>query len=87
MGKLVQLVLLGVIAWLVFRYLQRPGRLQGQGGQGADGHAGGAGPAAPAMRRCAHCSVHVPEGESTQSRGQFFCCEAHRDAYFRERSR
>jgi hypothetical protein len=36
------------------------------------------------MRRCAYCKVHVPEGESMQSRGQYFCCEKHRDAYFRE---
>ena len=36
-----------------------------------------------AMRKCAQCGVHVPEGESTQSRGHYFCCEAHRDAFFR----
>lgn len=83
MGKLVQLVLLGLIAWFVFRHLLRPGRLQGQDRSGS----GAADPTPAAMRRCAFCDVHVPEGESTQSRGQFFCCEAHRDAFARERSR
>lgn len=36
------------------------------------------------MQRCAHCGVHVPVGESTQSRGLTFCSEAHRDAYLRD---
>lgn len=36
------------------------------------------------MQRCAHCQVHVPAGESTQSRGLVFCSEDHRDAYFRD---
>jgi len=34
------------------------------------------------MRQCSYCGVHIPEGESTQSRGHFFCCEAHRNAFF-----
>jgi len=37
-----------------------------------------------AMLACAHCGVHVPVGESTQSRGKVFCSETHRDSYFRE---
>lgn len=36
------------------------------------------------MQRCAYCEVHVPAGESTQSRGKVFCSEAHRDAWFRD---
>jgi len=34
------------------------------------------------MHQCSYCGVHIPEGESTQSRGHFFCCEAHRNAFF-----
>lgn len=83
MGKLVQLILLGAIAWFVFRYLQGRASLPGEGG-----NAGGpGGPSPSVMRRCAYCNVHVPEGESTQSRGHFFCCEAHRDAFFRGAAR
>ena len=37
-----------------------------------------------AMQACVQCGVHVPVGECTQSRGKVFCCEAHRDSYFRE---
>ena len=36
------------------------------------------------MQRCAQCGVHVPLGESTQSRGRVFCSEAHRDNWFRD---
>lgn len=79
MGKLVQLILLGVVAWFVFRYLQGRASLPGQGG----GSGSPEGSAPPVMRRCAYCNVHIPEGESTQSRGQYFCSEAHRDAFFR----
>ena len=37
-----------------------------------------------AMLACAYCQVHIPVGESTQSRNKVFYCEAHRDSYFRE---
>jgi len=33
------------------------------------------------MVRCAHCGLHLPEGESIQAYGQFFCGAEHRDAY------
>ena len=42
-------------------------------------------PNSPLMRQCAHCRVNIPEGESTQSHGQFFCCEAHRDLYLQQK--
>lgn len=81
MGKLLQLIILGLIAWAVFRVLQGksalPRRTDTPTGDSAP-------PAGGVMRRCAFCQVHIPEGESTQSRGQYFCCEAHRDAFFRE---
>ncbi|MES2917317.1 MAG: PP0621 family protein [Pseudomonadota bacterium] len=81
MGKLLQLIILGVVAWVVFRLLQGKSALPRQ----APGPASpGAAPSSGVMRRCALCQVHIPEGESTQSRGQYFCCEAHRDAWVRE---
>lgn len=78
MGALLKLVMLVVIGLLVFRVLQRALGLPGPGRTGVEP------PPQQVMRRCAYCRVHVPEGESTQSRGEFFCCEAHRDAHFRE---
>jgi uncharacterized protein len=35
------------------------------------------------MVRCAQCGVHLPKGESIQSRDRFFCNTAHRDAYLK----
>lgn len=83
MGKLLQLLVLGAIAWFVYRVLAgRPG-LPRQDDTSTTG--GRPSPGGGIMRRCAYCQVHVPEGESSQSRGHFFCSEAHRDAFFRER--
>lgn len=80
MGKLLQLILLGFIAWVAFRVLQGKPALPRED---EPPRGGGQVPPGGMMRRCAYCQVHIPEGESTQSRGHFFCCEAHRDAYFR----
>ncbi|MDA8383230.1 MAG: PP0621 family protein [Betaproteobacteria bacterium] len=30
------------------------------------------------MVRCAQCGVHLPRSEGILSRGEFFCCDAHR---------
>jgi uncharacterized protein len=79
MGALLKLVFLAVIALLAFRFLQRALGLTGPARPGVEQ------PPQQVMRRCAYCQVHVPDGESTQSRGEFFCCEAHRDAFFREK--
>lgn len=84
MGKLLQVLILAAIAWVAFRVLAGKPPLPGRRHDNAS--APPPGPAAGGvMRRCAYCDVHVPEGESSQSRGHYFCCEAHRDAYFRER--
>ncbi len=78
MGLVLRLALLAVMAWMVLRFLRNLGinvsvTRQNDTPPGAAGN--------EAMRRCAYCNVHVPEGESTRSRGHFFCCEAHRDAF------
>lgn len=78
MALLLRLILLVIVAWIAFRFLQR---LLGLPSPAPRREVMGNG---KVMRRCALCQVHVPEGESTQSRGQFFCCEAHRDAFLRE---
>lgn len=80
MGKLLYLILLGVVAWFVFRYLLRKPGLPGRDQAPPTASPGASG---AVMRRCDYCQVHVPEGESTQSRGHHFCSEAHRDAFFR----
>lgn len=37
------------------------------------------------MKKCAYCQVHLPESESTQSQGYFFCSEQHRDLYLQQK--
>lgn len=77
---LMRLIFLGLIAYLAYvfwrKYLSQP-KLD------APTPPPPANPNTQTMRKCAQCGVHVPEGESTQSRGHYFCCEAHRDAFFR----
>lgn len=79
MGKLLQLIILGVVAWVALRVLQGKPTLPRD-----EVPARGAQAEGDIMRRCAYCHVHIPDGESTRSRGHYFCGEAHRDAYFRE---
>ncbi len=80
MGGLLRLVIIALIIWFAWRFIQRwLIRQQGNPPASAPPPADG-----QAMRRCAYCQVHVPEGESTRSRGEYFCSEAHRDAYLRE---
>lgn len=82
MGVLLRFIFMGIIAWIVFRLLQRSLGLGTPPPSREDEHKATAPP--QAMRPCAQCKVHIPESESTQSRGHFFCSEAHRDAFFRE---
>jgi uncharacterized protein len=30
------------------------------------------------MVLCAHCAVHLPEGDALSDGGNYYCCEAHR---------
>jgi uncharacterized protein len=88
MGVLLRLAMFGLIAWMLLRFLQRTLGLQisvkRQDDQAAASFSADASAAdAQVMRRCAWCKVHVPEGESTRSAGNYFCCEAHRDAFLR----
>lgn len=90
MGVLLRLVLLGLLAWIVLRFLQRTLGFQISVKRQDDAVAGASSSSADAasanaqvMRRCAWCKVHVPEAESTRSGGHYFCCEAHRDAFLR----
>ena len=84
MGML-RLILLGLLALIIFRFLQRA-LGQHLPGPGSATPTSGPPPATHHMRQCSYCKLHIPEGESTQSRGHFFCSSEHRDIYFREHS-
>lgn len=76
MASLIRLAFFAVIAWYGYRYLLKL--------MAARNELPEAKPTQELMQRCAHCGVHVPLGESTQSRGQVFCSESHRDAYLKQ---
>lgn len=80
MGLMLRLIFLGIAVWIIFRLVQRALGLPSPASRQPEK------PASPpqAMHPCAYCKVHIPESESTQSKGRFFCSEAHRDAFFRE---
>lgn len=67
MSKLLLFGLLGLIAYLIFRGMGRPKGGSTQGRRPAE-----------KMVLCAHCGVHLPEGESLRSGEHHYCCEAHR---------
>lgn len=76
---IIRLIILLALGWLAYRYIRRFLALD----KPADDK-----PPAPSatqqslpMQRCGYCQVHLPEGESTRSSGQYFCSEAHRDAW------
>lgn len=76
MGTLFRLLIIAAIIWFIYSLIRRaisPPQAQNPL------------PPAPLMHQCAQCGVHIPEGESTQSQGRFFCCEAHRDLYLQQK--
>jgi len=79
MGELIKLVVVIGILWFFYQMLLRAVSSASSQTNGND-----APPLSHAnrMHQCDYCGVHIPEGESTQSRGHFFCCEAHRNAFF-----
>jgi uncharacterized protein len=69
MGKFLFLLLLGVVAWWVFRTLWRAhGKETGEGARP---------PATEDMVRCVKCGVHLPRSESLLRGGRLFCSEEH----------
>lgn len=90
MGGLIRLAIIAAIVWFVYQKIQKWLAAQSQqpSQQSSQPQHNNTMPP-PSQERpqlmqpCAQCKVLIPEGESTQSRGKFFCCEAHRDAFFR----
>lgn len=76
MALIIRLLILAALAWFGYRLVRQL--------MGVQPELPKPDPRPEIMQRCAHCGVHVPTGESTQSRGLTFCSEAHRDAYFRD---
>ncbi|PQA37643.1 PP0621 family protein [Amnimonas aquatica] len=85
MVVIIRLLILAAIAWFGYRLVRKLLALPPGGRQDDAATGGEAQQKTPeVMQRCAQCGVHVPLGESTQSRGRVFCSEAHRDNWFRD---
>ncbi len=70
MSKLILLLVLGLLAYLVFKGFQRAASRR----ERSEGD-----PRAPErMVVCAHCGVHLPESEALEDDGRHFCSEEHR---------
>lgn len=82
MAILIRFLIFAALAWYGYRIVRQ--LLDKQAQPPTAGNTPSSPKNPQAMQACAQCGVHVPVGESTQSRGKLFCCEAHRDSYFQE---
>jgi uncharacterized protein len=69
MGKLLLLVIFGVVVWWLWRMrqLRRPATPAVTAARPAE-----------AMVACAHCGVNQPRSECVEQDGVFYCSQAHR---------
>lgn len=70
--NLILVILVLIAVWWVRRQILRIGEARAKRVQDA--------PAAPAQQfvACAHCGLHVPEGEGVSDAAGFYCSDAHR---------
>ena len=71
---MLKLVILAIAIWLIVTILKRyrKGMSQSDSASHKTNHSNG-----EPMVQCAYCGVHLPESESVESQGQFFCSQAH----------
>lgn len=68
-----KLIILAIAIWLVITILKRYRKSLDQ----SDASATNGGRDSESMVQCAHCGIHLPQSESVQSDGQYFCSQAH----------
>jgi len=71
MGRILFFVLLAVVAYVGWQWMQRAGR---RGTVARDE----AKPLPQAMVSCAACGLHLPRQEALAAGERFYCCEEHR---------
>ena len=67
---LLRAFILGLLLWLVWRWLFRPRRRRSAPGQRP--------PSVQNMVRCERCGLHVPEREALQDAGRYYCSVQHK---------
>jgi uncharacterized protein len=74
MGKYLLLLVLGVVAYFLWRGLRREnGRSAGKD----------AAPGGERMVDCSQCGIHLPLSEAVSGDGRYFCCDEHRRLFHR----
>ncbi len=76
MGKVLFVLLIGVVVWLLF-FVRRSGKNQRDDSAGAGSSAPRSG-APEQMRPCARCGVHIPSSEACEiasQRGKYSCAD------------
>lgn len=72
--NLIRLIIIGLIIWLVYRMIYRvlnkPAKQEQVRHQEPSRN----------MVKCAHCGIHIPEGEALERDGHHYCSPEHRDA-------
>lgn len=76
MGKLLFWIVVAVIGYLAWRFVQVSQRRSEWAARKPES-SGGSGE--EAMRRCEVCGIHLPESEAVSARGHYYCCVEHRD--------
>jgi len=62
-----RLLILGLLIWLIWRWLYRPRRTTTTPTE----------PSLQNMVRCARCGLHVPERDAVSKAGRFYCSAQH----------
>ena len=76
--NLIRLLAIAVIFWLLYRLILT---LLSKGRRPAADTSRPANDAAIAtMVRCAHCGLHVPQGEALQNGDHYYCSKEHQEA-------
>jgi uncharacterized protein len=71
MGRIVFFLLLAMVAYIAWRFVQKRGRDRGAGGQEQQ-------QVPQTMVSCATCGLHLPRQEALPLGDRYFCCEEHR---------
>lgn len=71
MGRIVFFLLLAIVAYVGWRFVQKRGRDRGAGSQEQQR-------VPQAMVSCATCGLHLPRQEALPLGDRYFCCEEHR---------
>lgn len=75
-NSMAKLIIIAIAIWLVISILKRYRRGVDQSINASRKNSVNG----EVMVQCKHCGIHLPQSDSIQSNGQFYCSQAHIDA-------